>query len=276
MPGVNKWRHDFLCHVFHLVFAVRGRINLKNLSRYSDFNETTIHRHFSMSFDFAQFNSDCIYQLRHQERHWMAAADCSFITKSGKCTYGLDKFWSSVANSEKTGLEISAVSLIDIHSGEAYMLDVEQTPAGLSPKEDTQSDTKVPGQYGKAARRARRSRIDFYIEQLDRVRPQLARHGVSHVALDGYYTKYKVFEAFDEFAENDDVPFIVYINFKDLFGAENLCKLYLMQQGFYDIVIEKRKMIEAKYMQDKKLLKADKPMQEAVDSGYSIQIFEAH
>ena len=199
MPGVNKWRHDFLCHVFHLVFAVRGRINLKNLSRYSDFNETTFHRHFSMSFDFAQFNSDCIYQLRHQERHWMAAADCSFITKSGKCTYGLDKFWSSVANSEKTGLEISAVSLIDIHSGEAYMLDVEQTPAGLSPKEDTQSDTKVPGQYGKAARRARRSRIDFYIEQLDRVRPQLARHGVSHVALDGYYTKYKVFEAFDEF-----------------------------------------------------------------------------
>jgi hypothetical protein len=152
-----------------------------------------------MKFDFAQFNSECIYQMRNQDRHWIAAADCSFISKSGKKTYGLDKFWSSVAKREKTGLEISAVSLIDINSGEAYMLDVEQTPGGLSTKEDTESKDKVPGQYSKAARRSRRSRIDFYVEQLDRVRPQLARHGVSYVALDGYYTKYKVFEAFDRF-----------------------------------------------------------------------------
>jgi hypothetical protein len=27
----------------------------------------------------------------------IAAIDCSFISKSGKATYGLDKFWSGVA-----------------------------------------------------------------------------------------------------------------------------------------------------------------------------------
>jgi hypothetical protein len=86
----------------------------------------------------------------------------------------------------------------------------------------------------------------------------------------------KTKKAFDEFAENDEVPFIVYINFKDLFGAENLCKLYLMQQGFFDIVIDKRKMLQDKLLSDKKLLKADKPLSEALKSGYSIQIFEAH
>ena len=81
---------------------------------------------------------------------------------------------------------------------------------------------------------------------------------------------------FDDFAENDEIPFIVYIHFKDLFGAQKLCKLYLKQQGFFDIVIEKRKLIEDKFLQDKKLLNADKALKEAVEEGYSIQVFSAH
>jgi hypothetical protein len=81
---------------------------------------------------------------------------------------------------------------------------------------------------------------------------------------------------FDDFSENDEVPFIVYINFKDLFGAQKLCTLYLMQQGFHDVVIEKRKLIEDRFLQDKKLIQADKALKEALDDGYSIQVFSAH
>lgn len=179
MPHLNKWRRDFLSHLFPLVFALRGRLNFKNMSRYSPYNESSFHRHFSQSFDFSAFNSYCLDQIKAPHQHWIAAADCSFINKSGKRTYGLDKFWSGHYNREKLGLEISAVGLIEVNTKQAYMLQVKQTPAGLG---------KVQGQ----------SRVDFYMEQLQQVLPQLYHHGVSHVALDGFYAKTKVFQAFDQ------------------------------------------------------------------------------
>jgi len=78
------------------------------------------------------------------------------------------------------------------------------------------------------------------------------------------------------FAADSEVPFIVYINFKDLLGAEQLCKLYLMKEGFYDIDIKNRKAIADKYLKNKKLVAHDKPLREALNSGYMIQLFESH
>ena len=83
-------------------------------------------------------------------------------------------------------------------------------------------------------------------------------------------------EAFDDFAAGDEVPFIVYINFADLYGAEQLCKLYLNQQGFFDVDIDKRKLIEEKHLQNKKLVNADPHLKDALESGYAIQVFSAH
>lgn len=200
MKGINKWQMDFLSHLFHLLFSLRGRVNFKNLSRYSHYDESTFHRNFDQAFDFVQFNSKMIMSLDSSQHTWIAAADCSFIKKSGKHTYGLDKFWSSAAGAERTGLEVSAVSLIDTNTRQAYMLDVQQTPAGLSKTDACPHIAQQFGPYSKTARRSRRSRIDFYVEQLEQLQPYLARHGVRYVALDGYYTKFKVFEAFDRWS----------------------------------------------------------------------------
>ena len=83
----------------------------------------------------------------------------------------------------------------------------------------------------------------------------------------------KALEGFDKGAE---VPFIIYINFKDLFGAEHLCHAYLKQQGFERPSIEKRKLIEEKFLVDQKLIDADPALKEALNTGYSIQIFSTH
>lgn len=69
-------------------------------------------------------------------------------------------------------------------------------------------------------------------------------------------------------------PFIVYINFADLFGAEHLCKLYLMQEGFTAIEIEKRKHLAVE--QIKPLAEHDKDIQEALATGYQLCMFESH
>jgi hypothetical protein len=70
------------------------------------------------------------------------------------------------------------------------------------------------------------------------------------------------------------VPFIVYINFIDLFGAEQLCKIYLMRAGFTDIEIEKRKFVPKTLLDDERVISADKALREAVESGYMIRMFD--
>lgn len=83
-------------------------------------------------------------------------------------------------------------------------------------------------------------------------------------------------KAIEDFPKGAEVPFIVYINFKDLHGAELLCRSYLVQQGFEKPSIEKRKLIEERFFNDQKLIAADPALKEALDTGYSIQIFSAH
>ncbi|MDQ2075496.1 hypothetical protein [Marinimicrobium sp. ABcell2] len=78
----------------------------------------------------------------------------------------------------------------------------------------------------------------------------------------------------DDIEEGQQMPFIVYVNFVDLFGAEQLCKVYLMRAGFTDIEIEKRKFVPGKLLNDERVINADKAMREAIEHGYMIQMFD--
>jgi len=84
----------------------------------------------------------------------------------------------------------------------------------------------------------------------------------------------KAKKAFDDIQEGQKVPFIVYINFKDLFGAEQLCKVYLMRAGFTEIEIENRKLVPSNLTSDPRVIAADKAMAEAIKDGYMIQMFD--
>ncbi|HEY7885005.1 MAG TPA: hypothetical protein VIC08_08680 [Cellvibrionaceae bacterium] len=78
----------------------------------------------------------------------------------------------------------------------------------------------------------------------------------------------------EDVAKGQKVPFILYINFKDLFGAEQLAKIYLMRAGFTEINIHKRKAVAAELLNDARVIAADKAMKEAVETGYMIQMFD--
>jgi len=133
--GLAKPQRKFLTELFELIPCVRGRLNFTNMARYSDYHEVTFRRHFAKFFDWLKFNYLIIsFACFSKPKILIAAIDCSYITKSGKKTYGLDKFWSGVANRNKVGLEVSLVSLIETDTGQAWSLDVRQTPAGLNTK----------------------------------------------------------------------------------------------------------------------------------------------
>ncbi|MCW8193744.1 hypothetical protein F6455_02960 [Proteobacteria bacterium 005FR1] len=70
------------------------------------------------------------------------------------------------------------------------------------------------------------------------------------------------------------MPFLVYINFLDLFGAEQLCKIYLINAGFTDVEIEKRKYLSDEALENEELLRTDTALKEALESGYMVRMFE--
>ncbi|MAZ87696.1 MAG: hypothetical protein CL693_08620 [Cellvibrionaceae bacterium] len=80
-------------------------------------------------------------------------------------------------------------------------------------------------------------------------------------------------KSFDDINIGDKAPFIVYIDFKDLFGAETLCKVLVMREGFKDIEIEKRQWLTPEKCQDPKIQQADKGLREALKAGFAIQLF---
>lgn len=171
----NKSQRRFLEELFDLLPSIRGRFNFCNFARFSIFNEVTFRRNFSKFFDWLNFNFAVIQLgLKSPTSICIAAVDASFISKAGKKTFGLDKFWSGCANATKKGLEISTLALIEVSSSIAWVLDVTQTPSGLSTKEEGED---------------KYTRINFYIEQILDCLPYL--QDVLYIVADGYYAKKK-------------------------------------------------------------------------------------
>ena len=80
-----------------------GKVNFTNLSRYSALNERTYRRQFEQEVDFAQLNRTLVEQAIDPSHRVLAVMDCSFITKSGKATFGRDWYWNGCANRVEQG-----------------------------------------------------------------------------------------------------------------------------------------------------------------------------
>jgi IS4 transposase len=126
MSGLSKARRTFMSDYLSTLLAVPGRVNFRNMSRYGTYCEKTYARHFAQSFDYATLNALMIEQGLGKEV--IAAMDATFLPKSGKKTYGLDRFFDSRIHKCRRGLELSLFALIDVATERAFALSARQTP----------------------------------------------------------------------------------------------------------------------------------------------------
>ena len=111
MSGVNKWRRNFLGHLFRLFLSMRGRYTFLNAARYGIFGEATYRKHFERPMDWATFNYHLIMHSTAPER--FNSFDASYLSKSGKHTPGVGWYWSGCVGKAKWGLEIGAFLVVD-------------------------------------------------------------------------------------------------------------------------------------------------------------------
>ncbi len=163
MPGINKPRREFLLVLFATLLAARGRVNFRNLARYSTYSERTLRRQFHRPLEFPAFNRLAIAQVTDAATTLLVAQDATFIRKSGKQTYGL------VAR--HTAYPLSAQQT----PPRPIALNQPSSPAATTPQKKSQPEE---------------TRIDFYLQHLAATAaylPAQVRYGV----FDGAFAKSK-------------------------------------------------------------------------------------
>lgn len=157
-----------MLEVLLLYMIIPGRINFLQFGRYGTCGEQRYRQQFERSFDWLSFNSSLVKS--HLGTRLAIAFDPSYISKSGKCTPYLGRFWSGCAGKAKRGLEISGIGIMDLDLHTCLHLEAVQTPA--SSTLETVNWTLT----------------DWYLHVL-RVRKESLLKITSYVVADAYFSK---------------------------------------------------------------------------------------
>jgi hypothetical protein len=173
LKQTKKPQRKFVTHLLGLLLMLPGHATFRNMSRYSPYHERTFSRWYDTPFDWVSFNKVAITEGVPREHEQGLVIDASLVPKSGKHTYGLDRFWNGSHSRTEKGLEISTLAWLDLTGNCASCLSVEQTPASVEASEPEAT------------------RMDVYLDQLRRV---VKTHNLSflrYVITDGAYSKQK-------------------------------------------------------------------------------------
>lgn len=122
-----------LMEILLLYVAIPRKMNFTQMGRYGSHCEQTYRSNFnrdrSKSIDWMKFNLALSRQYLNLQGLLAIAIDPCFISKSGKNTPHIGKFWSGCAGSIKHGLEIMGLALVDVHANTCMMLRAHQTPS---------------------------------------------------------------------------------------------------------------------------------------------------
>ena len=169
----KKPQYKFVTHLLGLMLMLPGHATFRNMSRYSPSHERTFSRWYARDFDWVSLNQAAITEAVPPEHDQALVMDASFVPKSGKHTYGLDRFWNGSHSRAEKGLEISTLAWLDITDNCAYCLSVEPTP----PSAET-ADPET-------------TRRDVYLDQRSRVVTTHDLRFLRYVVTDGAYSKQK-------------------------------------------------------------------------------------
>ena len=187
MDEVSQPQQKFLLPLFVTIVVMRGKVNFRNLSRYSDVNEKTYSRQFRKLFDFVSFNQYLIEEAVETTHEQIGIMDCSYVPKSGKQTYGLDIFYDSCKNQPAKGLEVSNLVVIDVTDNTGYTLSSRQTPSQEALEKMVADGDITPTSQ---IEDDEITRIDFYATHLTEDSSHLPQE-VRYIVADGYYAKTK-------------------------------------------------------------------------------------
>ena len=158
---ITKSFEKILIEVIILFMVIPRKINFTQMGRYGLHVEQTYRNAFGLKkskcIDWLKLNVSLAKRFLGKQGRWAIAIDPSYISKAGKKTPHIGRFWSGCAQSVKHGLEIMGIGLVDIDAKDCMMLRAHQS---LSNKELSLRNKTM---------------VDFYISVIKRYRKELLK-----------------------------------------------------------------------------------------------------
>ncbi len=142
LPGATQHQ---LARIITAMLRMTGRVTMLGISRWSDKGGSyrTVQRFFHTHIPWLEvFWLFFRTHLYHKGHEYTLAGDESVVTKAGKKTYGIDRFFSSIFGKPVRGLAFFALSLIDVESERSLPIMVEQVIKTEEGKKQAQAKRK--------------------------------------------------------------------------------------------------------------------------------------
>lgn len=135
-----------LSYIVPAMLAMTGRVTMLGISRWTEGkggSYRTIQRFFKTKIEWGKVNWFFIrHHLLDREDTILIAGDESVVTKAGKKTYGLDRFFSSLYGKAVPGLSFFCLSLISVKKRISYPIMMEQVVKEEDKKPEKQETGK--------------------------------------------------------------------------------------------------------------------------------------
>jgi putative transposase len=129
MPVLSKTTCRQLHHIVEAMLAMTGRITQRGIARWAGPGGSyrTVHRFFHTKIDWTEVKWRFLdLFVLDPTATYLLAGDETVVGKAGKCTYGLDRFFSSLAAKPIPGIACFSLALVNTQKRTAYSLSEEQ------------------------------------------------------------------------------------------------------------------------------------------------------
>ncbi len=182
------------------ILSMSGRVTMLGISRWTNKGGSyrTVQRFFGSVLPWAQLHWFFIrHHLLSKDDTIILAGDETVVTKAGKKTHGLDRFFSSLYGKAVPGISFFVLSLISTKERTSYPVMIEQfvkEPPEQEPKEQERKGKKRPPGRPKGSKNKNRHQVDLSAQLLmiqTMIRSLLALIGVEiafvYCVLDGAF-----------------------------------------------------------------------------------------
>ena len=142
LPQINATTMRQLNQIILAMLAMNGRVTMLGISRWAGIGGSyrTVLRFFHTVIPWATLF--WLFFRKHLFRAnevYLLAGDEVVVSKSGKQTYGLDRFFSSLVSKPISGLSFFVLSLVSVEQRHSFPIQIEQVI-----KKDTQTNSTPP------------------------------------------------------------------------------------------------------------------------------------
>ena len=193
-----------LATIITAMLRMTGRVKMLGLSRWTGKGGSyrTIQRFFHTVLPWAQmlwlFFRSYLFTAQHE---YILAGDESVLTKAGKKTYGIDRFFSSIFGKPVRGLALFALSLIDVEQGRSTPILVEQVIKSEEEKTERKTSSKKKQSKGhkkrgrpKGSKNKDKTEVEWTPElrRIDKMIRQVLKTAgglipIRYIAMDGHF-----------------------------------------------------------------------------------------